>query len=124
VKIGRIDTGESTATLRLDEPVLWMRFSPDDQSLATCTLNGPPLIWDLANQRKKAAFTNGFGIQLVVFSPDGNTLASVSSDGIARLWDVATQRTLATFKGHQDWIINAAFSPDANCSRPPASTEQ
>ena len=112
VKIGRVDTGESTATLQLDEPVLWMRFSPDDQSLATTTPTGPPLIWDLASQRKKAAFTNGFGIQVVVFSPDGNTLASVSSDGIARLWDVATQRTLATFKGHQDWIINAAFSPD------------
>ncbi len=112
VKIGPVDTGESTATLRLDEPVLWMRFSPDDQSLATCTPNGPPLIWDLASQRKKAAFTNGFGIQVVVFSPDGKTLACVSSDGIAWLWDVATQRTLATFQGHQDWIINAAFSPD------------
>jgi Tol biopolymer transport system component len=112
VKIIRADTGENTATLRLDEAVLWMKFSPDGQSLATCTLNGPPLIWDLANQRKKAAFTNGFGIQLVVFSPDGNTLASFSSDGIARLWDVATQRTLATFKGHHDWISNAAFSPD------------
>src|SRR5205814_7842704 len=49
VKIGPVDTGESTATLRLDEPVIWMRFSPDNQSLATCTPNGPPLIWDLAN---------------------------------------------------------------------------
>ena len=29
-----------------------------------------------------------------------------------RVWEIATGRLLRTLKGHSDWVISVAFSPD------------
>jgi WD40 repeat protein len=39
-------------------------------------------------------------------------LATGSEDRTAKVWETATGRELLTLKGHENWILSAAWSPD------------
>jgi len=85
------DAGSGQAGLTFSSPtaVAVSVFSPDNQTLATATLSGQVLLWDVATGRiKKAWQGHGDLIFDAEFSPDGKTLATVSRDGTARLWDI------------------------------------
>ena len=43
------------------------------------------------------------------FCPDGKTIVTASLDATARLWDAASQKEIAVLKGHEDFVISAAF---------------
>jgi WD40 repeat protein/class 3 adenylate cyclase len=49
----------------------------------------------------------------VTFSPNGQwALAGIYGDRTARIWDVKTGKELQVFKGHNDRVMEGAFSPD------------
>ena len=47
----------------------------------------------------------------VAFSPDGKRIVTASWDNTARLWDGETGKPIGELKGHEQWVVNAAFSP-------------
>jgi WD40 repeat protein len=54
----------------------------------------------------------GQGVFDVSISPAGTREVSAGRDGNAILWDTKSCRRICSLKGHQDWIVNTAFSPN------------
>ncbi len=87
-------------------------FSPDGNTIASCSRNNIYL-WDPhTNQLLKTLIGHTESVNSVVFSPDGNTIASGSRDGTIRLWNVNTRKLLKTLMGHTDTVSSVVFSPD------------
>jgi WD40 repeat protein len=55
---------------------------------------------------------NGQGIFDVSFSLAGTRAVSAGKDGNAIVWDAKTCRKVGTLRGHQDWVVYTAFSPN------------
>lgn len=55
---------------------------------------------------------NGQGIFDVSFCPAGTREVSAGKDGDAIVWDTKTDSKLGSLKGHQDWVVNTAVSPN------------
>ncbi|NEO40567.1 MAG: hypothetical protein F6J90_31245 [Moorea sp. SIOASIH] len=56
-------------------------FSPDGQTIATASLDGAFILWNLQGQEKLTLQSFGATISSVSFSPDGQTIATGSLDG-------------------------------------------
>ena len=48
----------------------------------------------------------------VAFSPDGSRVLAGGENKILRLWNVSSGELVRSFKGHRDWILVVAYSPD------------
>ncbi|MER8734541.1 AAA family ATPase [Mesorhizobium sp. M1227] len=99
-----------TAELETHEPLQATAFSPDGHRLATATLSGEILIWDVDSGRQLRRLEMGrAAVASVQFSPDGKLVGCASLAGVAQLWgsdgETATLKTSAT-------LPNAVFSPD------------
>ncbi|MGH3828544.1 MAG: TIR domain-containing protein, partial [Pseudonocardiaceae bacterium] len=99
--------------------VLSVAFSPDGRTLATASLDGTVILWDLTN----ATHPHRLGQPLtghltsVAFSPDGHTLATGSTNQAVILWDLTNRahpRRLSPSTGPVDWVSSVAFSPDGH----------
>ncbi|MGH3615206.1 MAG: RICIN domain-containing protein [Pseudonocardia sp.] len=71
-------------------------FAPGGTTLATASLDGTIILWDVADpnsprELRTLAPRGGFALS-VGFSPDGQLLASGHQDSTVRLWDVADPR--------------------------------
>jgi WD40 repeat protein len=98
-------------SMRLDNNVNEMAFSPDGQLLATASADRTARIWEVASGQERTRVTHGKAVRGVAFSPDGQLLATASADRTARIWEVASgqERTRVT---HDNAVRRAAFSPD------------
>lgn len=68
--------------------VHFVRWSPDNRSLASATLNGFVRIWDLEHGRKKQLLSSKSKVmQGIAWSHDGSTLTTADIDGVVRFWD-------------------------------------
>ena len=54
----------------------------------------------------------GNGIFDVAFNPEGTRLVGAGRDGFAVVWDPMRQTKLGKLKGHEDWAVTDAVSPD------------
>jgi WD40 repeat protein len=88
-------------------------YSPDGTRLASASLDGTVILWDVAS-RKPLATLQGHkdGVIEVAFSPDGTMLASASLDRTIILWDLTRRKPIATLVGHKDGVYGVAFRPD------------
>jgi WD40 repeat protein len=116
-------------------------YGPDDQ-VASSTLEGTVLIWDLSARAEVGPFAallapppgldrlfevwrataslpthilpaHESRVMCVAFSPDGACLASASVDGTIKLWDTRTYRRVAKpLRGHRGDVHSLAFRPD------------
>ena len=74
-------------------------FSGDGRTLATTSVSGPIIVWDLTDistphQIGSTAAISGKTIVETAFSPDDRILAGVSVDGNLTMWDVSGIKTL------------------------------
>jgi WD40 repeat protein len=77
--------------------VFSIRFSPDQQMIATASWDSDVRLWDVATGKELAVLTGHKAAVLnCVFSPDGRTLATKSDDRIIKLWNLATLREVAS----------------------------
>jgi WD40 repeat protein/DNA-binding SARP family transcriptional activator len=94
----------------------WVRsitFSPDGQSLASCSTDQMVRLWDVqTGQSLKTLSGHASDVRSVTFSSDGQTLASGSDDRTVRLWDIQTGQSLKTLSGHTSLVQSVVFSPD------------
>jgi WD40 repeat protein len=100
-------------TLRHNDEVRDLAFSPDGKSIATASADNTAKLWDVETGRELITF-NGHKARLqdLDFSPDGKRLATASSDNTARIWDAASGLEIASLKGHQDEVWSVDFSRD------------
>ena len=103
---------EPTSTQYSTHSVIPVAFSPDNQIIASGSLDNKIRLHNLEN--KKIATLRGHSDKIfsVAFSPNGKILASGGADNTVRLWNVETEQEIATLVGHQERIISVAFSPD------------
>jgi eukaryotic-like serine/threonine-protein kinase len=94
--------------------ILALAFSPDGQTLVAGDANGNILLLEPNRGAERASFSgDALGVRSLAFSPDSKILASTGSRGVdVKLWDVASHQPIATLEGHDNSLLNLAFSPD------------
>ena len=94
-------------------------FSPDGNTLASCSDDTTIILWDVKNRKPINPRLTGHKDEVlsVAFSPDGKVLASGSKDGTIILWDVVGHQPLGDpLRSHNEnvegSVLSVAFSPD------------
>ena len=105
---------EPTSPQYSTHSVIPVAFSPDNQIIASGSLDNTIRLHNSNSQNKKIATFKGHSDKIfsVAFSPNGKILASGSADNTIRLWNIETGREIITLEDHQEHIISVAFSPD------------
>jgi WD40 repeat protein len=105
--------------------VTQVSFSPDSQKVLTASLDGTARLWDVNTGKELHTFpASREAIGHAIFSPDGQAILTydigsdqgprtqfASADHNPRLWDAVSGRLLYVLFGHQDWVVDACFSP-------------
>lgn len=88
-------------------------FSPDGGTVVTVNQNHDLVVWRWRTGRHPRTVETYFEHQAngLEFSPDGRYLAA-AGDKVARVWRTDTWRYHAELRGHSDWVMQAAWSPD------------
>ncbi|XP_031788789.1 WD repeat, SAM and U-box domain-containing protein 1 isoform X1 [Nasonia vitripennis] len=99
--------------------VNYVEFSPCGTKLASCSMDGTTVIWDVENgSQARTSFVNsGTAVRVCRWSPDGTKIATAGDDEKTILWDLETMAELSdsysVYEGHADAITAIAFSPDS-----------
>jgi WD40 repeat protein/tRNA A-37 threonylcarbamoyl transferase component Bud32 len=92
--------------------IVGMDFSPDEEQVATASVDGTIKLWDAATGREIATLPGHRSEATdVAFSPDGRTLASIGTGQSVKLWHVATRRELLAIDFPEAGLF-LQFSPD------------
>ena len=87
---------------------------PDGQTLISA---GPDIrFWDVQTRHENALkLSPRVGeYHCLALSPDGRRLAAGAKDGRITLWDVTSHQEVATIEGHQESVMQLAFTPDGD----------
>lgn len=93
--------------------MLSLRYSPNNQYLATGSENGTVHIFETATARLIASLPgHSMSVRALAFSPSSQTLVSASDDKRINIYDVVQRNCIATLAGHSSWVLSVDFSPD------------
>jgi WD40 repeat protein len=90
-----------------------LAFSPDGSRLASSSVDGSILLWDVASHRRVfRPLAHSGEVYTGAFHPNGKMLASGSSDQTIRIWNVDTGLPLGPPSRAPEAVYGVAFSPD------------
>ena len=112
--MARIIADHKLRALRGHEVSVWSaQFSADGKTVLTASSDNTARLWDVAERHGAArpARARGLGLERAFFGRrrDG---ADRQRDNTARLWDVASGMQLRALRGHEDSVVERAFSAD------------
>ena len=111
-----LDDTDTSAEIALltghTDEVYSVAFSPDGKTLASASLDGSVLLWNVESGQLIKTLGHTDEAYSVAFAPDGKTLASGSGDGTVRLWNIESGQLINTLTGHTDDVLSVAFAPD------------
>ncbi|KAH9492407.1 WD repeat, SAM and U-box domain-containing protein 1 [Bulinus truncatus] len=89
-------------------------FSPAGSLLATCSTDGTLKFWDIKSGECVSSLSHSSksAIRVCKFSKDGTKLVTGGDDETVCLWNVSDKKIIRSFKGHDESVTSAAFSPD------------
>ncbi|XP_059179125.1 WD repeat, SAM and U-box domain-containing protein 1-like [Physella acuta] len=91
-------------------------FSPLGSTLATCSTDGTLQLWSVKTGENLASLSHPSkcAIRVCQFSRDGTKIITGGDDEMACLWNVADKKLIRSFKGHDESVTAATFTPDDN----------
>jgi len=114
VKLWPLDRpGEVTTLLGHSTGVRGLALLPGGQTLISA---GPDLrFWDVPTRHETQILNPGAGgFFSIALSADGHRLAVGAGDGLITIWDVVSRQELATLDGHEESVVQLAFTPDGD----------
>jgi WD40 repeat protein len=113
VKLWKVEDGSLLKTLKGDEHIRGVDFSPDGKNLASTSV-GSVKVWNIEDGSELYTLQGHRGtVWSVSFSPDGKLLASSGEDGTLKVWNLGNRETEPqTLKGHVGRIETVTFNRD------------
>lgn len=88
-----------------------VRFSPDNNTLASGGLNGGIKLWNIKNWELIGTLPTNGTVTDINYSPNGSILANSDYEAV-NLWKIENGEKITTLTGHKGWVNSAVFSPD------------
>jgi|GEM_PF-183355 len=124
VKIWDARTWAELRTIKTDDSVTTVGFTPDGSSLLAGLWDGSIKVWQSATGAELRTLAgHADRIRHFAFTADGKTVASVALDDTAKIWDLQTGTEVATLitMGKNDWLV---VTPDGLFDGTPAAFGQ
>lgn len=93
--------------------VRWLNKGTGPDSLASCSLDGLILFWDVETGSETRKFVSAKPMLGLDYNDNPNLILSASCDRFVRLWDARMpdeSRASAVFSSHTAWVSSVAFS--------------
>lgn len=93
--------------------VKWLNNGTGPDSLASCSLDGLILLWDVETGSETKKFVSAKPMLGLDHNENSNLLLTASCDRFVRLWDTRLpdeSRASAVFSSHAAWVSSVAFS--------------
>ncbi|XP_076388517.1 WD repeat, SAM and U-box domain-containing protein 1 isoform X2 [Megachile rotundata] len=93
-----------------------VKVSPRSTMLASASIDGTTLLWNLRTGSKIHTMVQvgGEAVRVCRFSPDSTLLATAGDNGQVCLWDLIRRTLIRSFQKHDGAIQSLCFSPDSN----------
>ncbi len=107
------DSGERLFSLRTQDTVSGIVFSPDGKILAASNFANNVNEWEVATGKALGATRRvNLDLNAIAFTPDGSRFFSAGKDATAKMWSTASRELLREFSGHGSDLQSVALSPD------------
>jgi WD40 repeat protein/transcriptional regulator with XRE-family HTH domain len=93
------------------ERIRALNFSPDEQTLASGTLDGMLQVWEVSSGKQLWSGWHANNVNSLTYSPDGDMLASAGNDANIHLWSAANGALLESLP-HPAPVFAVAWSQD------------
>ncbi|XP_066594956.1 WD repeat, SAM and U-box domain-containing protein 1-like isoform X2 [Prorops nasuta] len=93
-----------------------VKVSPQSTMLASSSIDGTTLLWNLRTGSKIHTMmqVGGESVRVCKFSPDSTLLATAGDSGQVCVWDLVRRNLLRSFQRHDSAIQSVSFSPDSS----------
>lgn len=95
--------------------VTCVRVSPQGGVLASASVDGTVILWDVNDGSKTNVLSqeNGESVRQCAFSPDGSTIVSSDDSGTVCIWG-QNKNIVRLIRCHEEAVHALSFSPDSN----------
>ncbi|GAW14127.1 hypothetical protein ANO14919_035210 [Xylariales sp. No.14919] len=131
VRLWDVESSTNILTLTVEAGVSSVAVSSGIKYIAAGALNKTIYVWDIHSgyllERLEGADGHKDSIYSVAFSPSGKELVSGGLDNTIKIWELSPSplplsgkaapmegKCIKTLKGHQDFVLSVAFTPDAS----------
>ncbi|PSN46100.1 hypothetical protein C0J52_02299 [Blattella germanica] len=95
--------------------VTCVRFSPQSTMLATSSVDGSTMLWNVRSGTRVHTFiqVSGGAVRTCRFTPDSTLLVTAGDDGSVCVWDLVHRSLIRTFQQHEGTIQSVSLTPDS-----------